>query len=105
MGVSARVPRSGAPWGAENREGGPSLRGIFESRASRRTLAVVAVSGLGVLSAAGIASTGGSASQAPGDTATLTAEFQQGRLVFSPRNVSIASGGRLTIANGRPIPH
>ena len=82
------------------------MRGIFDGRAPRRVLAVVAVSGLGVLSAAGIASAGGSASQAPGDTATVTAEFQQGRLFFSPRNISISSGGRLTINNGRPgIPH
>jgi plastocyanin len=68
---------------------------------------LAAACGVAVLSAAGIASAGGGTASGPApSTATLTAEFQQGRLFFAPRNLSIASGGTLTIENGQPgIPH
>jgi hypothetical protein len=67
---------------------------------------LAAACGVAVLSAAGIASAGGGTASGPApSTATLTAEFQQG-LFFAPRNLSIASGGTLTIENGQPgIPH
>jgi hypothetical protein len=77
-------------------------------RGPRRALLLAGVSGIAVLAAAGIASAGGSASQAAPSAVTITAKFQQGRpfLFFSPRNATIAQGGTLTIKNGRPgIPH
>jgi plastocyanin len=78
----------------------------FHGGVPRRALLLAAACGVAVLSAAGIASAGGTASGVAPDRATLTAEFEQGRLFFRPRNLTIASGGTLTIENGQPgIPH
>jgi hypothetical protein len=74
----------------------------------RKGLLLAAVSGMAVLSAAGIASAGGgSASQAAPSALTITAKFKNGRPFFfySPHNGSIAQGGMLTIRNASPSPH
>jgi hypothetical protein len=75
-------------------------------RGPRHALLLVGVCGIAVLAAAGIASAGGSASQAAPSALTITAKLQNGRLFFAPKASQIAEGGTLTIKNGRPgIPH
>jgi hypothetical protein len=80
----------------------------LRKRGPRRALLLLAGCGAAVLSAAGIASAGGSASQAPPSAVTITAKaFRAPPFVqFGPRDVTITQGGSLTIRNGGPgIPH
>ena len=78
-------------------------------RVHRKVLLLAAVSGVAVLSAAGIASAGGgSASQAAPSAVTITAKSKNTKpfVFFAPKSATIAQGGTLTIRNAQPgIPH